>query len=1224
MGGDRTVSKVDMEAHDRETRRLAQREFRRPLVVEAGAGTGKTTTLTARIVVWSLGLGWERAEAYLRSHEMDRIAELVLDGIVAITFTDAAASEMSCRVADALAEVEKGRIPCGVMAESLSVASDGVNRSRARALLGRLDRLSVMTIHAFCRRLLTKYPIEAGLHPDFTVDAEGFALEQVVREVVEDAISTGYEEPGDPHLLALAANGYGPKRVADALMRLASEAVSPKVLEEDPFSPARIRCVCEEAAGEFLDFLGRWGDLLGGVKRSPMTVSVMKAMEATLEGLKRVAASVSPSDDLGILCAWVRERWTENLLNGLKDWGKGKFKKSEADALGPSAHQVPARAASLHAWLRHLMRMDPEMLRHACAVLGTLLRRVGLEMRARGIQTFTGLLKGARDLLVQNPEIASSLRRSIHQLLVDEFQDTDRLQCDIIRLIALDGPAEERPGLFVVGDPKQSIYGWRNADLEAYEDFVSELTRCGGERHFLVVNFRSAPIILEEVERIVAPVMIEERGFQPSFQPLLPCEALVHSPGFTSEPRAPVEYWVSWALNAGGEPAMDKTPARKAAEMEAEALAKEILSLHWEHDVAWQDIGVLLRSTGDLDIYLTMLRHFDIPYMVEGDKNYYRRREIIEASALFRCIVDPHDHLALVTLLRSAMVGVPDAAWIPLWTRSFPEMVTELRKADSEIMARLRAVVEEVAQDIPKDIPGIGRVAGWGRALISALEDLALLRESFEADPADLFVTRMRSLFMQEATESARYLGLYRLANLDRFFRQLTDALGQGGGDPQGILRAMRVGVTRFLEAEEGRPKGELGDAVEVMTIHKAKGLDFKHVFLMQLHRGSRQEDAEEDTVAWHEGKWEWNLLGLPTLGFGKALERRKRVAQAELVRTLYVAATRAKDRLVLAGRWPARVSRKPLHGAKTHMDLLQWRIPEAPPLQELLGEGGNGNGQARLDAAQARWVFLGLLGSEPVTSPGASTRIPVPSWERVRSDFEALRNRVEKARAVMARPFSGPASGESHEALHELLGATRDTWDEVAGGPPLSRAREAVAMAVGSVIHRALENLDFDSEIALELDAKRSLLATYLRPFLNEDQASEALERARFVWDRFAQGPLLPRLLGLRGHILARELPVLLPPAEGHGPVGFVAGTIDLLYRDPDSGRIVVADYKTDCVEGEEALSQRSRIYAPQINVYLRAVREALRLSEEPRAELWFLHAGRIVVVEATQSGQG
>lgn len=170
--------------------------------------------------------------------------------------------------------------------------------------------------------------------------------------------------------------------------------------------------------------------------------------------------------------------------------------------------------------------------------------------------------------------------------------------------------------------------------------------------------------------------------------------------------------------------------------------------------------------------------------------------------------------------------------------------------------------------------------------------------------------------------------------------------------------------------------------------------------------------------------------------------------------------------------------------------------------------------------------------------------------------------------------------------------------------------------MAVGRAIHRALESLDLSAEPDLALKAQRVLLPFYLGPFVSGNAMAEALERAGSLWDRFSRGQLSRRLLGLRDHLVARELPVLLPPLEGQGPVGFVAGSVDLLYRDPHSGRMVVADYKTDIVEGEEALMQRARLYASQISVYVRAVREALGLDEEPRAELWFLYTGEVLAV--------
>ncbi|RPH56358.1 hypothetical protein EHM82_03520, partial [bacterium] len=122
------------------------------------------------------------------------------------------------------------------------------------------------------------------------------------------------------------------------------------------------------------------------------------------------------------------------------------------------------------------------------------------------------------------------------------------------------------------------------------------------------------------------------------------------------------------------------------------------------------------------------------------------------------------------------------------------------------------------------------------------------------------------------------------------------------------------------------------------------------------------------------------------------------------------------------------------------------------------------------------------------------------------------------------------------------------------------------------------------------------------------------ALPVARDLLATFAAGPLLPRLRSLKDHLVARELPVLLPPGKGeHSPVGVVSGTIDLLYKDPKTGRLVIADYKTDEVEGGEEMEARAAVYAPQGAIYARAIQEALELGEAPRFELWFVRMGRI-----------
>ena len=163
-------------ARDAEARRRACSEFERPVVLEAGAGTGKTTALVTRVLAWGLGPGWERAAAALvesdgTASRADRIASRVLERVVAITFTDAAAAEMGARIGDALRLVEAGEPPDWLPREVLP-ADPSAGVERAGALRGALDHLIVQTIHAYCRRLLVTYPLEAGLHPQLEIDAE--------------------------------------------------------------------------------------------------------------------------------------------------------------------------------------------------------------------------------------------------------------------------------------------------------------------------------------------------------------------------------------------------------------------------------------------------------------------------------------------------------------------------------------------------------------------------------------------------------------------------------------------------------------------------------------------------------------------------------------------------------------------------------------------------------------------------------------------------------------------------------------------------------------------------------------------------------------------------------------------------------------------------------------------------------------------------------------------
>jgi ATP-dependent helicase/nuclease subunit A len=1222
-----TEATESLRRRDREARRAAQTRFDRPLVLQAGAGTGKTTTLIGRLLSWTLGIGWERTARRLaeraaggvgRREEAtpDRIAAEVLGRVVAITFTEAAAAEMAGRGARELASLAGGgEVPPWLDPSLLPPAPE--RAARARALLGTLDHLAVRTIHAFCRGLLADHPLEAGVHPDLAIDADGRLVEAVVQEVVEDSLRQGYGAPGDPHLLALASRGFGPQEIVEALIALLGSGLPADELGADPFAPAAVRAFRSRLLEACRDVHGLIAPRLRGGRQ--------KNARRIAESLGGLIARLEDAADVHVT---VLKEWASDLLeltDHLKGWTHG-LDGGEADLFGDVREELAAAAGTLSPILNHLACLDPELLEHARLALRPLYAAVEGELRAQGIATFDFLLTGAERLLARQGEVRRQVRRRIDQLLVDEFQDTDAVQCDLLRWIALDGPVEERPGLFLVGDPKQSIYGWRKADLRAYDGFVGLVREAGGEVMSLVENFRSVPAILEEVARVIEPVMVPRTGVQPPFEPLLPCERRREDPGFVRGARgtggglpgwAPVEHWISWKRQ--GEKEKDKgagrTTAVEAAEIEAAALAADVRALHEEHGVRWSEIALLLRSTGDLDLYLEELRRARVPFAVGRDKQYYRRREVIEAAALVRAILDPGDHLALLTVLRSSLVGVPDAALIPLWNRQLPKLMTELSAPDPGALAAVREAVEGAVRATPREVPGIERVRGWERNLLAAVEALARLRQAFEAEPADVFVERLRGLTLVEATEAARYLGPYRLANLERFFRQLLAAMEDGGGDVTAILRALRRSVAEAREAEEGRPKDGSEDAVHVLTIHGAKGLDFEHVYLLQLHKtspGDRGPRTEAGRAGFQD--FEYRLFGAPSLGFDRVEAERREVEAAERVRLLYVAMTRAKDRVVLAGTWPDRLAAKPWDQARTPLELLLSRrgLPEdlhARWEEALAVEGAPPWTFA--DATGALWKFPVLRPAGELGLAAEPERPSLPGPEEIALVSANLRAERERAGIRMSRPFGGAASEEAHALLREQQ-AERLARPRESRGRPGDRA---AAMAAGGAIHRALEEWELAADPRREAGRQRSLLPAYLAALVEGDELERALPLAEALLDTFAGGPLLERLRSLEGNLLARELPVLLPPGDSdRSPVGVVTGAIDLLYRDPRDGRIVIADYKTDEVEAGGGIEARAAVYAPQGALYRRAIREALELAEEPRFELWFLRAGRVI----------
>lgn len=1175
---------------DRAARAAACRTFDRPVVLEAGAGTGKTSTLVARVISWALGPGWERASQRSESASTEEVAADLLKRIVAITFTERAAVEMAERVALALRGVAGGEIEDGLALAPLPEPTEG--RARALALLATLQQLRCSTIHGFCSTLLAQYSLEAGVHPVYTIDADGARRETVVRALVSERLGELYGDPGDPDLLWLAARGFGPEAIVALLDELMTESVRPADLAHNERLGPALLCHVYAAWAVQLDQLlavaaeARLQEAKGSAGRHLETLAQLRALLATNPEPAKIAA-------LGHTLA-------DALIEKVSEWGGTARRSTQGtkERLAGFESRIQPAARAVVGILRLLRSFDPERLARACRAARPLLELTYRRLEMEGVLSFDELIEKATRLLEAVSEVRRQVREGIDLLLVDEFQDTDPLQCRLLAALALDG-SDPKPALFLVGDPKQSIYGWRRADLAAFDQFVGRVEQLGGVRHRLSINHRSVPAILVEVERIAAPLFIAQPGLQPAFQPLLAAERRLDDPGFTNDGRRPIEYWLSGDVENDDAPAVDLCRDREAL-----AIARDLLELQATGRLNWRDVAILMRQGTKQEIYLGALKRAQIPFVVEGDRSFYQRREIIDAAALLATIFDPHDRLSLVTTLRSPLAGVPDAAWLPLWHAGLPEKMAQVDAPWHPELPQLQAMLHDVAAQLaPLEIPGLERIDGWAMAAARHVESIAELRHAFVYQPADRFLEQLRARTLLEETEALRWLGAHRLANLEQLFQRFFAALTQEGGGVQAALRALRRAVRDRADAAEAAISDATLDAVRVLTIHKAKGLTFEHVYIVGLDQlpGGRR-DRHSTLVRRRGEQLSLQLFGAPDPLAAELDEAARRVEEVEAVRALYVAITRPVRRLVLCGALrssggdPLRRERRSL------LDLLSARRGGLPP-----AGADRAAADEWLDDDAIRWrrlrdddAELGAVGIAPAATSFDANMLA--------AEVERWEGRRRTAQQIMERSWLATASSERIDV---------DDADEESAGDRASDLAPDVARRVGTAFHRLLESCDLAAPDAAEELAR---VCTRLVATLPGDLA----EPLRHLAETFAAGPLMARWRQVAGRVAGREVPIALA-SDGAGagqPLAAYVGAIDLLYRDPETDEWVVADYKTDDLADDAALRERSAHYQPQLTILARAVQRGLALPRPPRAELWFVRHGTCQTVNTAEEG--
>ena len=1102
---------------DAAARDAAVTTFDRNVVVVAGAGTGKTSLLVERLLV-AVGA--------------DRVG---LRQVAAMTFTEKAAGEMRERLAEGLERLlllAGGRIePDPTQAADRAwerlrgewAQEAAAVEGRASRALEDLEGASLTTVHGFCAEILRTFPMQAEVPPSFEVDA-GERAKAVFDEEWGTFVAKelGPDAPREALWVRLL-RAFPLSTLASLAREFAVDEAPADLLangRRDDAARNALGRICSTLAEEIEDLLARAPDL----HAKPRAFFV-----AAARTLREVE-----SNGPGSLA---------NRDAALDRKGAPTSLKSAPEEVAEALANVGKRAFDL---LSRLQDVDEAIWSDAVDAVRPFVTSMRDALAARGLVGFQSLLVRTRDLLRDRPDVRERLKARWSMLLLDEFQDTDPLQYEIVLFLAERAGESARdpfranlePGrLFVVGDPKQSIYRFRGADYAAFVRAV-ETIRGDDSPLDLTANFRSRPGLLEAVNRLFAPprssIWNESREGDPfAVQP----RYTAVTPGTDAPERAEGGPSVEVLTVDAGE-GVD-AQARRIAE--GRVLASEILRLRGsEADFAFRDVLVLLRTFSNVSLYVRALRRAGIPFVVDGGKSFFDRTEVTQLLAVLRAMAVPDDPVALLAYLRSPAGGVDDveldrwAAAAGEWTREeLPDPAAFPRL--SRALERLRRWAREI-RDLPAD-----------RAIAHVLERSAL-------EPFGAFA----------------YEGSQRVANLRKLAGVAMDLARDGSLSFAKALEAVAEGTGSDVESESPLAD-ERTDAVRLLTIHKAKGLEARFVFVGDLARKEGSPPPSDDLD-----------MAACTFPVGRALAASSRAAgvrntasvvfeiekkaheRAERTRLLYVAATRARERLVLLAAQVEAGTEPPWLEA---LEAWGYRA-SAPP----------GDGASIADGLVRHRI---VRDDEPVPIPSPpSEGLPAP---------EAFAAAVAGAR--------GAAVAATFRRASELPSWHDDAESDAVSSPVADRS---VALAVGSVVHQVLER--WPEPRSEDLDARVEAISREQARLRGVDPDEVALQ-ARSIVTGFARGPFPSRLEAVT--IVAREMPLLWQDEEG-----LWKGVADFVYRGAED-RLVVADWKTDA-DSAGAVDR----YGAQMRRYAGALRLSLGLETAPRAELWMVRSGEVLVV--------
>ncbi len=1110
----------DLLIPDRVARESAETTFDRNVVVVAGAGTGKTTLLVNRLV-------------HLLMKEPDPVPIMQ---IVALTFTNKAATEMKVRLrerltvlahpqADAMRPGDGGAVSCGELQERYGLSADAI-AARAQAGLNDIEKAQIGTLHSFAAHLLRLHPLEGGVDPEFKED-DGLRFEEQFAAAWDCWLDRELSRVGEHHHLWRSILSSTSLEVIRTLTRsLCSELVDLSTLQR------------QLASTELMPTVLQWIQQMGA-RAQQLLKAYDRPKRRKVERMLAVTVSLTHHViDKGLggrqdLTTEEREWLDKDPGSVVAGWEKGDFKE----------------AAGLIHTAQQLLLVDHAFLSNLLKLLIPLVRNIRETFARQGWLSFDGLLARARTLLFEHPPVRERIKRDYRAVLVDEFQDTDPVQYEIMLAVSeRQGRQAARwqemvlePGkLFIVGDPKQSIYAFRRADIEAFDRVMEKITADGGMDQTLTTNFRSDAAVLEPVNEVFDRLFERRPLVQPANVRL---EVRPHRRPASTEPGVRL----SVTTPDGEDETFDAAGATRAeSEVVARWLNDEVLS---RPSVKPGHVALLFRKLTQADAYLDALRRHDIPYVIEGEKHFYRRQEVIDFVNLLRVLDHPHDEIAMTGLLRSPLGGLTDRE------------LYELKQAGH--FNYLRAA----------------RLESWPHARAAAVrrlyEHLARLHRAIPvlplAEAIELMFDRLPILDLAAASLH----GEQAVANLMKVKQTASSLADRPHMTLSGFVELMISRLEEQPDESESPLAEESLEAVHVLTIHKAKGLEFPIVVLPGLHQGSgRERDVPQVSYDWSSGTYGLSLDRHRSLGSLLVHHKLRLREEAERRRVLYVGMTRAKELLLLSGGITTRSV------GETVFDLLQ----------------NIGTGEIGTASTEALQIGLSTIPHRVVTAP-----------ERKRA-----RRRLDRvASATLVDPQEIAALWETrtarwtevYETPHHLTPTTlgKRTAFAIRQTTPVRQEAE-IARLAGVVAHRLLEHWDFSQDPSGLLTHVGSALQASIGP----DDQPYAGAVAESVSDLFATFGRTEAYARLRSsHILGREVPFIMPWSERQ----VMEGVIDLIYRL--DGELWIADYKTDIVSAEQA-PVRAEEYRTQSEVYKTAVEQSLGI--KPRFHCLFLRCGAAI----------